>query len=100
MLSQVLRCRSIQVRQNTFHHTVEILIDIRIPEPQNSESLCVQKLIANPIGPDTFRQSVLATICLDHKPRAERQEVDNVSTNRRLTAKVIAEAFQISELDP
>jgi hypothetical protein len=79
---------------------MEVLINIRIPEPKNLESLRAQKTVSNPIRPNTFRQSVLTTICLDDQLGPKGNKIDNVRTNRRLSTKVITEALQFSKPDP
>jgi hypothetical protein len=89
-----------QGNQNAFHHASEIGIDVRIPESKNSKTLRLQEGVANLIRSSTLRHSVLTAIRFDNELGSERNEVDDVAADRRLSPEMKAEGFQLAQLHP
>jgi hypothetical protein len=90
----------VQRSQNALHHPSEILINIGIPEPKNPEALSEEKCVTDLIGQRGPRQSVLTSIGFDHEPGTERNEVHDVTTDRRLPPKLETERLQLAQLRP
>ncbi|MEA2910276.1 MAG: hypothetical protein QOJ15_2357 [Bradyrhizobium sp.] len=78
----------------------EISINIRIPEPQNFKALRLQKRVANLIRSSASRHSVLSAVGFNNKVGSERNEVDDVTTDRCLSPEMKAEWFQFTQLHP
>lgn len=86
--------------EDGLHHTVEMAIDVRIPEPENAKPFAAQECVTLLIGSDTVWHPVLAAVRLDDDLCAEADEIDNVATDRGLSAEVIAARLQLAELHP
>jgi hypothetical protein len=80
-----------ELLNDSIHDTVQIPIDVGIPESQNAKPLLSKKSIAFGISPETIRQAVLSAIHLDHEALAEASKVNNVMSNRGLSPEVMSE---------
>ena len=60
----------------------------------------LQKYVANLIRSSALRHSMLTAICFDNELRSERNEVDDVTPDRRLSPEMKAEALQFAQLHP
>jgi hypothetical protein len=89
-----------QCTQNAFHHTFEIGVDVRIPESKNLEALRLQKSVANLIRACALEHSMLTAIGFYDESGLERNEVDDVTSDRCLSPEMKAEAFQFAQPHP
>ena len=89
-----------QRAQNAFHHPREIGVDIRIPESKNFEALRLQEGVANLIRSSAVRQAMLTAVSFNDELGSERDEVDDVTANRRLPPEMKAEGLQFAQLHP
>jgi len=90
----------IQGMHDAFHHTVQIPIHVRIPEPQDVKSPRAEERVAFAVRSHTRLDTVLATIYLDDQSCAERDKVDDVAADRCLPPKMKSERLQFAQLDP
>jgi hypothetical protein len=86
----------VQRSQDAFHDPGEILVNIGIPEPKNSEALREQKCVTILIGLRARRQSMMTSVGLDDEPGSERNEVHDVTADRRLSPKMKPERLQLA----
>jgi hypothetical protein len=75
-------------RQNVRHHTVEIGVDVGIPEPEGLKALPFQNGVSDRVVSSLGIFGMTASIALDDKAAAETDEVEVVTAERRLPAEV------------
>ena len=83
---------------NALHHSVDILKNLVIPKPQYSVSLLRKPLVTNPVAFEL--PCVLSTVQLDDESFGHAYEIDDVSTQWLLTAKLVALQPATTQLDP
>jgi len=88
------RVRGPKGRPDRREHRVSFLEPIRIPEPKDAETYGLQKRIALRI---VVALMVLASIELDHEAPVEAAEVDDVGTDRLLTAELEAGELAVAQ---
>ena len=59
-----------------------------------------KEVVANPIRQGTLGHDVLTAICFDDDLGSERNEVDDVGSDRRLPPEMKPECFQFAQLYP
>jgi hypothetical protein len=69
-------------------NSIEIGVDIGVPEPQRAESHSAEDRIAHRVVIDVTSFGVLAPIVLDDEAVSEADEIQIEPEDRRLTAKV------------
>ena len=90
----------LQGRDNSVRDAFRILINVRIPEPQNTKPLRSKEFITQSISVRLTFHRVLTSISFDNQPAAKTDEIDNVAANRCLAAKVKAERLHIAKPRP
>jgi hypothetical protein len=60
----------------------------------------MQECISRSIRLSAFRQVMLSAVDFDDDPRTERNEIHDVSTNRRLPSEMKAKRLQLAQLHP
>jgi hypothetical protein len=91
---------SLKRQPNRFENSVEFTIDFKVGEPENSVSQIPERLVAHRIAPPMIVKAVLIAIDLDHEARLAALEIDDVISQRRLPAEVMADCPKLSEFDP
>ncbi len=73
-----------------FHNAVQVLVQLRVPEPQSAEAFARQHRITDHIttGPVCF--AMLTAVDFDHQPLAKAREVEIVASKRRLPSEMEA----------
>jgi hypothetical protein len=82
--------RTVQFYINPFEHRVEISVDVRIPEPDNTVSFLFEPKLPLLVAPGYFVFVVMPAIQFDNQTPGWTEEVDDVGTNRRLAPEVCA----------
>ena len=71
-----------------FQHTREILVHVRIPEPQHTKSVAHEMPVAAAISRGVFIMIVLPAVDLDDQPLLQTDEIDDEAIARRLAAEM------------
>ncbi|HEY3798702.1 MAG TPA: hypothetical protein VGL58_10150 [Caulobacteraceae bacterium] len=85
---------------DSLHHSVEICMDLAVPESQRTEAGPAQDRIAHGVVVGLSVFSVLAAIDLDDQALAVADEVQIEALERRLAAEVEALRPQHPKLEP
>jgi hypothetical protein len=89
-----------QGSENGINDAVHAPIDLVIPEAQDMESRTGEMSISNSVGSFAPLKSVLCAINLNDEALGEFGEVDDISIDRNLPAKVMTLSIQMFQLHP
>ena len=89
-----------QELNDPLNHAVYVLTDLAIPKSQRSIVLADEKRIAARVVVAMSLLRVLRSVDLDHETRTMLDEIQDVSIERCLSAKVIALRIQFPQLPP
>lgn len=79
---------SAQFCVDRLQHTVEIAVDIAVPEPEDSKTIVRKARIAFRVSYSMFIEVVLPAIEFDDEPVLHAHKVDDESFARRLPSEV------------
>jgi hypothetical protein len=82
------------------HHRPEVSVDVRIPITPHAKPLLKEDRIAMTISLGPIWETMLSTVDLDNEPMLQAGEVDDISSNRHLTAKMKPGRAQGAQCDP
>jgi hypothetical protein len=74
--------------RNRAQNRLEILGQLRIPEPFDAKAFAIQKSRAPLVDRHVFRSTVLVSVEFDHQPGLEAHEVGDVRTDWLLTSEL------------
>ncbi|MGY2811004.1 hypothetical protein ACVIHF_007734 [Bradyrhizobium sp. USDA 4506] len=91
---------AIELDIDPFEHGIQILTDLRIPEPDDAISFPLQPLLSRTIALRHFIVIVVSTVQLDDESLGRAEEIDDVRANRCLPSKMRSVRWQLSQRAP
>jgi len=67
-------------------------MDVSIPKPEHTESSVLQRCVSGAVGSPMIRLSVLTAVEFDDNLLLETREIDDETTQRHLTTKLVRQA--------
>jgi hypothetical protein len=83
---------------NRLEHPLDVLQHVAVPEAQDPIAAQFEPSRARPVVGDVL--AMLAAVDLDQQPMRQACKIDDVGSDRHLTAKAIAADLTISQLPP
>jgi hypothetical protein len=85
---------------NCFEHTREIVIDIAVPESQDTEARFAKPFVAVCIARAMDFETVLSAVDLDHETMLETNKIDDEILARCLSAEMVTPLSPRAKMNP